>query len=520
MKNGDFDSSYNIDLDSIVQAFQNAYKLEHKIADVLEHLLFEKDDFISLSWPKILEFYKFTQIHDSESMKKLHDAIRGALWEKICAIDLPSKLLEVLKCPQLNVAIAKLLTQKSCDLLPMMNTNELISLLWHYAQLGVRPQNLVTRLPQFLVNQKSTVGANQIVRLASACMKLTLTDQRLINRLCSDINYGINSFQKVNDLTSVMNSLVRLRVGNVSTWKAMINWVLSHQVDIPLPPLTTFVGGLAQIGCWEGREVAAIAAKRVFRPLTGMNEIRWLSLIHAFAYFKVLSTGLVETVLNKSFIEAVFKSQGNDASKLFAAQKLLQISGCAQYEMQNYNGQLFTFEDLRKIDGFPQFESDRKMVNLAGELRFSKEGYEGYLNNFMVPVLQNVVPPSVKQEHSLDQFGSWIDAVIVRNEETSSLLPVKEWKPDSRKVPIIFVPERRTKIPTLLTHAEQPIFDLLGPDQLSIRLMHKVNRAEPILIFESDLNQTSNTTVAKIASLKEIILKETPPPNEQNQEAQ
>lgn len=55
----------------------------------------------------------------------------------------------------------------------------------------------------------------------------------------------------------------------------------------------------------------------------------------------------------------------NDASKLFAAQKLLQISGCAQYEMQNYNGQLFTFEDLRKIDGFPQFESDKKMVKFV-----------------------------------------------------------------------------------------------------------------------------------------------------------
>ncbi|VDP19375.1 unnamed protein product [Heligmosomoides polygyrus] len=159
-------------------------------------------------------------------------------------------------------------------------------------------------LQLFFKRHRAALSVRQLVTLAASCAKLNFFDARVQRRIAKDLLVDVNNVQNWSDVSSLVNSFSRLRVGEMSAWNALATWVNNHVDEAPLEALSIIIAGMAR----NGVEVPALKLAKQVRRESASSQTVWLSVVQSLAYFQALTPQLAESVLNKDFVSQLMQS--------------------------------------------------------------------------------------------------------------------------------------------------------------------------------------------------------------------
>ncbi|CAI4222053.1 unnamed protein product [Auanema sp. JU1783] len=444
--------------------------------------------------PTILPFLHAANVNSYKISDNALTVIDTIINNQIRTLNKPSDLLTLLLHYQSSNGDWRNLAYKQAhQLLSIMSLSEIVGIIRCLGAHGRRDLHFLHPAIQRMTESSTSLSVQQIVDISSTLAKLRFFDARILRKVDIDLRKQINQLKSFNDVSSLVDSFSRLRLGNPDLWQCLANWVNANAKFIPPIVLSRIVGGFAVVGVEAAKPSAEILAKKLRKELA-TSETMWLNSIFALASHDALTTELAETVLHKEFIRRLFDNpKVSKANQIYFALKLLKV----QQVVSNTFGNTYTGPTVSRSSFGIDFDSP-EIIQQARLLRFGK-GVDAYQDMFVKGGLQKIAPSSHFGGSCVTSSGIFVDEQVLI--ENGKLVSKALWTGREREViPIIFVTWQQTA----QNYAdEKKKFVLLGSDQLSLKLLKEEGK-NPICIYESELSKCS-TQAEKISLLKKNL---------------
>ncbi|CAJ0937282.1 unnamed protein product, partial [Mesorhabditis belari] len=427
----------------------------------------------------------------SSIQEKLH----SELSKRISTTSMPRQLLGILKSSLPNNSDSlKLIASSAKKLLPVMNVDELVSLIEQFASRGNRDKECIDQAINRIVMSSQSLSVNQGVILLTSLCRLHIFDARIIRKIVNDLNEkGLMELKDWNQVTSLANSLTRLRVANPTLWNMLGQWVVEKFASKDVEKIGLFVSGMAHLGVVDkhGRELATRLAK-ILDKQKAKSENVWLSSMTSLAYYGVLPGHLAETILNKDFVAHLCNSlKQSPENTMYHLLRIMRINSYVKNCIQDYHGPTF---DLAK-----EFRAIPEMTQIARKLKYGGNSKE---EGDFLDILYKVTPLSHCRAPRLHESGTYVEAEIKPVEFGSTkCIAVNEWAndiTDKKTRPILYFPWNQIHYTYDLTTSNKKDTDvdddhgresrLLGFHQMGIQLL-RMEGYNPLVILDTELRQ-------------------------------
>uniref|UniRef100_A0A1I7XRG6 TROVE domain-containing protein n=1 Tax=Heterorhabditis bacteriophora TaxID=37862 RepID=A0A1I7XRG6_HETBA len=97
-------------------------------------------------------------------------------------------------------------SQKANQMLQVMSIGEMCSLMKYMAEQRYRDQQLLPLIVSHITKQKKTLTVNQIVTVASACVRLKFNDGRIQKKIVQDLTANIDKVATWTEISSLIDS--------------------------------------------------------------------------------------------------------------------------------------------------------------------------------------------------------------------------------------------------------------------------------------------------------------------------
>ncbi|CAJ0937116.1 unnamed protein product, partial [Mesorhabditis belari] len=387
-----------------------------------------------------------------------------------------------------------LIASSAKKLLPVMNVDELVSLIEQFASRGNRDKECIDQAINRIVMSSQSLSVNQGVILLTSLCRLHIFDARIIRKIVNDLNEkGLMELKDWNQVTSLANSLTRLRVANPTLWNMLGQWVVEKFASKDVEKIGLFVSGMAHLGVVDkhGRELATRLAK-ILDKQKAKSENVWLSSMTSLAYYGVLPGHLAETILNKDFVAHLCNSlKQSPENTMYHLLRIMRINSYVKNCIQDYHGPTF---DLAK-----EFRAIPEMTQIARKLKYGGNSKE---EGDFLDILYKVTPLSHCRAPRLHESGTYVEAEIKPVEFGSTkCIAVNEWAndiTDKKTRPILYFPWNQIHYTYDLTTSNKKDTDvdddhgresrLLGFHQMGIQLL-RMEGYNPLVILDTELRQ-------------------------------
>ncbi|CAB3406968.1 unnamed protein product [Caenorhabditis bovis] len=409
-------------------------------------------------------------------------------------LDKPSELLTLLNHTPKEVWFDKSHVVQKCEqLAPYMNLGEQCALLKHLAVRKQRNKLLMRILANFISESPNCLSVSQIVTVVTACSTLSFYSEKLLRKVSNDIAMNSNVIRKWSDVIQITDSFVRMRYGKEKTWSTLIRWATQNESEASIDELGRFVTVLARIGVSDGKPLARIMKKKLNRYKVRLPAT-WLNAVYSLAYFQELDAVIVDSVLNKSFVQQIMENSHEKIDRLRKAMTLLMINKCARVDLPSYDGPTVSREFFEQFG----IQFGPESIKHAIQLKYTHKNTEH--TELFLKNLFKIAPQDTHCRHAdIEKCGVLVDGYVLPDpNKIDRLVSVNQWG-DRKPRPILFFGWMHTK-QEIESNGESA---LLGPDQLGLRLL-RAQGYDPIVVFKSEFDFCAND-LEKLNLLREKI---------------
>ncbi|CAI5449215.1 unnamed protein product [Caenorhabditis angaria] len=461
------------------------------LIDEVQRILNEAKDFDCVDFNTLLKILRYSNnvYLDQNILRKVRNSVLTRAQNEL---DKPQDLISLVHYDTKSAWLQNANFVKTAEkLVDVMGPGEKIAFLKIMGEKNQRNVLLIRKISAAVSRSSQCLTIAQIQNIVQSLVGLSYFSPPIMKKINEDLPKHSNVLQKWNDVVSISDSLLRLRMGNEKTWSFLSRWATQNAKEASVDQLTRFVSILSKIGV--PIEVGKPLAE-VLKPLLNREKLRhpvaWLNIIHSLAYFQQLDANLADSVLNKDFVENLLTSSLEKHDRLRKALILLSINGCAVNELENYNGPTISKSSLEKYGIL--FNSDS--IREARQLKYTKNTKE--CDEFLAKLFQ-IAPRDKYCKHSdIEEFGTFVDAYVMPEKETGRVVAVEKWNTNPR--PIFFYGWQQVK-----QDVENPENVLMGSAQLDLRLAKK-RGFSPIVVFKTDFDYCA-TDIDKLNMLRNKI---------------
>uniref|UniRef100_A0AC34Q6K1 Uncharacterized protein n=1 Tax=Panagrolaimus sp. JU765 TaxID=591449 RepID=A0AC34Q6K1_9BILA len=309
------------------------------------------------------------------------------------------------------------------ELAPVMLLGELITIISTCADNSFRPFALLDVVSEAIKNSTEILTPNQLVKLTSAIRRLSFYHPRLVTRINSDFVNSINRFSKFPEITGILNYFTKGRMTDETAWKAICKWIVQHHKQASISDLRFCINAFAaeNVDPKLIKPVASHLKSLQLQPGPNESPKKWLNTVWSLAILHELSPGLADSILKKTFQQALFQEISNVDEKCFYAQKLLQVNAAAKYDLKDYKGTL-----LHNVEDFIDIKPE-----IMQKLKYGKATtqFENYAKD-----VANLLPPgSVTPLIFRNDIGIFIDILVAYDTKIGKFVPMKSIEKNPEK---------------------------------------------------------------------------------------
>ncbi|CAD5227895.1 unnamed protein product [Bursaphelenchus xylophilus] len=433
---------------------------------------------------------------------EVDDAVRKELFallpKKIDDIAAPRLLLMVFELHELvhDPILRDKIEGKVDELLPIMNTGEVVSLFVASAKTGFRNVKMHSRMAETVIAKRS-LTANQCARLLTSLDLLSFYYPRFLQFIEGQIPQSLHEITRWNTFNTITMALAKIKVNNPNLWYYLAQWANRHNHKASVPELSLAISSLALVNIPP--EIIKTAANRlseVLKPKGVKNPAVWLNSVHSLAMLNQLPGRMAETLLEPTFLTDLSRNC-SDELRLIRFIKVLQVASYLKYDLHQ---DVKIPEDLLNLI---QSKSEEVITGLRHRKNVHSERLE-FIKN-----LSLIIPP---ESHLLaaqiePNTGAYVDGILYFQKSTKRFVPVKSFdakNKDIEKVALIFATHNILTKPDL---DERNKTRVIGEVAMNCR---HLNRAgfRPVVVRKHDLNQFADN-LEQTRFIKTLLLEST-----------
>ncbi|KAK0423417.1 hypothetical protein QR680_008134 [Steinernema hermaphroditum] len=306
-----------------------------------------------------------------------------AIEANIGSLSTPADVITVLRNVNLDKGILmEQVLAKASELVPVMSTGELASIIKFLSDNGRRSMTLLPPLANALAKSFDPLTVNQILTVSYAAANLNFRDAALMRRLSEEIQMSVSSFTSWRDMMDLMGSLNRLGIGDIPMWKCMVHWMKRNIENAPPKSLSLCLTycGMANVSSKELRQIGDRVAARL-APTANESPIHWMNAVYAMTLLQSLRPKIAEQMLRKEFVDEIMNIKDiGKGSQLLYKLKIAQINASTKYDIRGYAGAMLNKEDIVGED---------VKVEEVSRVKQSKRGNNEFNNMLLFLASQN-----------------------------------------------------------------------------------------------------------------------------------
>uniref|UniRef100_A0A915A905 RAP domain-containing protein n=1 Tax=Parascaris univalens TaxID=6257 RepID=A0A915A905_PARUN len=396
--------------------------------------------------------------HNVQLSEEAEKLLTDSIQLKTSEVDSTGDAISLLINVKLSPTWLETVLEKVKELLPLMSTGELVSLLANLAARGRRHLDILPLIAAAFHANPNVLTVNQLCTLAQSISTLEFVDARLLRRIASDTIVNGNSIKKWSSISTLAVSFAKLRFGHTRAWRALTNWINANYRKATVTELSFVVSSCAMcdMGRWIGDASRHLASSLNIRKAPSASM--WLNSVHALAICNSITPQLAETVLRDEFIEQ-FSKEEDLPKRIFALSKIAQIQAVVHTEFQNsYKGPLMNLSQI--------LPPSQEVNNAALLIKCGRK--EAYDAEFFHSVLYKIAPLGTHATSpQLNNDGFFVDA-LVQLDSARRFVPVKNFADSARPtIAIVYLGRKQMTITCDEDEESHPI----GSVALGLRML-------------------------------------------------